>query len=335
MIGWGIFLFIIGLVTIGDGNSSAGVIILIIGIILFIVGLAKGGTNPNTGDSVNELKNKINLIEEFYQILLDSDIGKDQKDEYKNIINFFEQLKLSTINLNYEGVNLINEEYFRINKIYSDLLEKLNKKYAKLEDCYFSFDYDMLQRGIINSEKDLLSLLNTDNLLNYLLLLSNKSTVSRQGYENFNATNIGLPEQPKKIHLYSMICFTTKAIIDGNNNILFSSLKNLINDVVDDSELRKLLRKLYKEKLYELKKMYEKEEDDDVLAIILFLNPEFGEQYNKNNKFYKKLGVSKNSTKEEIEKAYKKLLLSSHPDRGGDDQEWAKINEAYIKVRDL
>ena len=45
--------------------------------------------------------------------------------------------------------------------------------------------------------------------------------------------------------------------------------------------------------------------------------------------YYEILGVSKSSTQEEIRKAYRKLTLKHHPDKGGDPDMFKKINEAY------
>lgn len=50
--------------------------------------------------------------------------------------------------------------------------------------------------------------------------------------------------------------------------------------------------------------------------------------------YYTILGVCKTSTTEEIKKAYKKLVLINHPDRGGDSDCFKQINEAYQILSD-
>ena len=49
---------------------------------------------------------------------------------------------------------------------------------------------------------------------------------------------------------------------------------------------------------------------------------------------YKILGVSSSAPPAEIKKAYRKLVLKHHPDHGGDEEEFKKINEAYSILSD-
>ena len=53
-----------------------------------------------------------------------------------------------------------------------------------------------------------------------------------------------------------------------------------------------------------------------------------------NTEFYKIIGVEKNATYDEIKKAYRKLALKKHPDRGGDKDEFAKLQNAYEVLSD-
>lgn len=52
------------------------------------------------------------------------------------------------------------------------------------------------------------------------------------------------------------------------------------------------------------------------------------------NNFYNTLGVNENATKEEIKKAYRKLAVKHHPDKGGDESMFKNINEAYGTLGD-
>ena len=47
------------------------------------------------------------------------------------------------------------------------------------------------------------------------------------------------------------------------------------------------------------------------------------------NNFYDTLGVTETSTQDEIKKAYRKLAIEHHPDKGGDEDKFKKISEAY------
>lgn len=48
-----------------------------------------------------------------------------------------------------------------------------------------------------------------------------------------------------------------------------------------------------------------------------------------NKDYYKILDVSKSASADEIKKAYRKMALKYHPDRGGDQEKFKEVNEAY------
>lgn len=50
--------------------------------------------------------------------------------------------------------------------------------------------------------------------------------------------------------------------------------------------------------------------------------------------YYKTLGVAQNATKEEIKKKYRELAHKHHPDKGGDEQKFKELNEAYQVLSD-
>mgnify|MGYP000332931284 CR=1 FL=1 len=50
--------------------------------------------------------------------------------------------------------------------------------------------------------------------------------------------------------------------------------------------------------------------------------------------YYDTLGVSRNASESEIRKAYKAKSMKHHPDRGGNEEEFKKINEAYSTLKD-
>jgi len=51
--------------------------------------------------------------------------------------------------------------------------------------------------------------------------------------------------------------------------------------------------------------------------------------------YYKILGVSRNASKEEIKKAYRRLAHKYHPDKGGDEQRFKEINANMINLGQL
>lgn len=50
---------------------------------------------------------------------------------------------------------------------------------------------------------------------------------------------------------------------------------------------------------------------------------------------YSTLGVPRDASQEEIKKAFRKLAMTHHPDKGGDPNEFQKINEAYEVLGDV
>lgn len=48
-----------------------------------------------------------------------------------------------------------------------------------------------------------------------------------------------------------------------------------------------------------------------------------------NDKFYKLLGIDKGASDDQVKRAYKKLAMKHHPDRGGDEATFKEISKAY------
>lgn len=54
-----------------------------------------------------------------------------------------------------------------------------------------------------------------------------------------------------------------------------------------------------------------------------------------NSEYYDLLGLSKNCNQKDIKTAYKKKAIKTHPDKGGDPEEFKKISEAYSVLSDV
>ena len=50
--------------------------------------------------------------------------------------------------------------------------------------------------------------------------------------------------------------------------------------------------------------------------------------------YYSILGVGKNASQDDIKKAYRKLAMKHHPDRGGSAEKLQQVNEAYDTLKD-
>lgn len=50
--------------------------------------------------------------------------------------------------------------------------------------------------------------------------------------------------------------------------------------------------------------------------------------------YYEILGVKKDASADEVKKAFRKAAIANHPDRGGDEEKFKEINEAYEVLKD-
>lgn len=50
---------------------------------------------------------------------------------------------------------------------------------------------------------------------------------------------------------------------------------------------------------------------------------------NQDNEYYDILGIKRTATEKEIKKAYREKAMTTHPDKGGDTEEFKKLAEAY------
>jgi DnaJ-class molecular chaperone len=46
------------------------------------------------------------------------------------------------------------------------------------------------------------------------------------------------------------------------------------------------------------------------------------------------LGVSKTASDDEIKRAFRKLILKCHPDKGGNSEEFIKVRDSYDVLKD-
>ena len=66
----------------------------------------------------------------------------------------------------------------------------------------------------------------------------------------------------------------------------------------------------------------------------MFFNQSMNNNKVDNDKYYKILGVNKNDSKKEIKKAYHKLAMKHHPDKGGDHDKFKELTTAFETLSD-
>jgi DnaJ family protein A protein 2 len=54
----------------------------------------------------------------------------------------------------------------------------------------------------------------------------------------------------------------------------------------------------------------------------------------RKSSYYDILGVPKTASEKDIQKAYRKLALKCHPDKGGDEEEFKELSKAYDCLSD-
>lgn len=63
-------------------------------------------------------------------------------------------------------------------------------------------------------------------------------------------------------------------------------------------------------------------------------NKQRRETLSSESEYYKLLGIDVNASVDDIKKAYRKLAMQTHPDKGGDPEAFKKLNEAYETLSD-
>jgi len=60
-----------------------------------------------------------------------------------------------------------------------------------------------------------------------------------------------------------------------------------------------------------------------------YVNQINGITNNTMSKYHDILGLKPGATEEEVKKAYRKKAIETHPDKGGNEEEFKKVTEAY------
>lgn len=256
-------VFILGLIL-----GSDGVFLILVGIVLFFIGLKKAMDN----EDVSIPREKCEFLEKYYNDR--SKVCIDYEKE-KSIIsrNTFRIIK----KINDDGDNFTNILFETSDSIYQNIRNNLDntyktiyKKYNDLQDGKLKIDYDILKGMIKKSKWKIMELNNIDHLLDYLLLLSDDKDNKVQGYQNIVFQNDLFNLKPKNIDYNLLECFMTYGLLNEKFPCLFNLLYQLLGCKSYDS-LKKQLNKIY---VAELKKLREKDtakKKDYIVNIVDFM----------------------------------------------------------------
>lgn len=328
----GIFFIICGFLTI----ETDGMSVILIGIVLLIIELIIDYSKNSVSLSIED---KLSYIINYFNFLYDSSDIND-KIKYSKQINYYKELRENLYRITNAMTNKINTAYAIIKKEVDDFrtktLEEYDFYYSHNEECPLAVDGEKLYnlRKIIENTTDMGRLNVIYDAIRFLILVNNDLKIAKVGYSKYNMLE-GMPKEPNKIHVEAFQLLMTKIYLDDEKVLNFLCTELFTEELFSrgvttgKGEVNNFFDKLLKK----VKNTFEKNVIEEIIPILIIVDPTYMKDYNPNKNSYEILGLTSNATKEEVEKAYKKLLITNHPDRGGDEQRWVEINEAYIKIK--
>lgn len=338
MIVFGIMLIIAGLCVIEDG----GVVLLIIGGTFLFTGISKSGAEiSQTNEKINNYgyDKKIQFIINF-TLYMSRHCLPHEKSNYENQVVMLTDLKRNYLNLNDEGRQRIGSLYDSFKKIVDDYKNEIIGDIEGYEDYNEKCPLPISGDNIIEFEEyiknndDMDDLDVCANVVRYLMLINDNELISRKGYDKYNTKGV-FPVYPEAIHLSLMQAFITKSLMDEDSSDILEMIYDMLfcEELMSFEDNESEIKRFFRKKLRNIKSYFESSEDHTILPFLAVLDPKYITKYSPNKKSFELLGLSPDATQEEIEAAYKKLLILKHPDRGGNEKEWAEINEAYTKIK--
>jgi len=148
--------------------------------------------------------------------------------------------------------------------------------------------------------------------------------------------------------LFKAVLYTNRATVLAKLNRLQDAIENCNNAIkLDDTYIKAYLRRAkyyldtedYEKSVADYEKICQMEKTKENLTALKHAKLEL--KKSKRKDYYKILGVSKDSSDDEIKKAYRKMALKEHPDRCQDEElkqekesAFKEIGEAYSTLSD-